>query len=235
MGRVVLLVMAAAMIARVLTASVPAAAQDEDLLGDALGSVDSLEVAPVPPELEGAFVSLSEGDYASAAVELGALVAVDTANTGAMRLLASAYAKLEAYTQAIQVCRMLAAIDSADAGVRAALGHFHQRQGDFQLAEMYYRQALELDKDLLQAYQGLGWIYLQRKELERTLEMVTRTTERAPDYGPNYILMGRALTAQGFYESAMRAYERAFLLSPELRERYGILLQELAIRHELGR
>jgi len=196
---------------------------------------DALPVPPIPPELEGAVASMSVGDYSAAAVELSALVVRDTANVPALRLLASAYARLEAFAQASQVGSRLAAMDSSDAGLRLALGYYHQRQGDVQLAEMYYSQAVELDPDLIQAYQGLGWIYLQRRELDRTLEMVTRTTERAPEYGPNYLLMGRALTAQGFYENAMRAYERAFLLRPDLREQYGILLQELAIRHGIGR
>ena len=196
---------------------------------------DSLLTESIPPELEGAVASMAEGDFAAAAVELGSLVVQDTANVPAMRLLASAYARLEAYSQAAQVASRVAALDSADAGVRLALGYYHQKQGDVQLAEMYYSQAVELDPGLIQGYQGLGWIYLQRQELERALSMVTRTTERAPDYAPNYLLMGRALTAQGFYENAMRAYERAFVLRPDLRERYGILLQELAIRHEIGR
>jgi len=48
-------------------------------------------------------------------------------------------------------------------------------------------------------------------------------------------LMGRALTAQGFFEDAAIAYNRAFALQSKLRDRYGILLQELGLRHQLGR
>ena len=211
----------------------PAFAQFELDLPDT-AAVDSL-AETIPSELQGAAAAMTAGDYAAAAVELGSLVQLDTTNTRAMRLLASAYAHLEAYVEAVRVCNRIASLDSADAGIRAVLGYYHRKQGDLQLAEMHYTQAVEMDPDMIQAYQGLGWIYLERRELERALQMVTKTTERAPDYGPNYVLMGRALTAQGFYESAMRAYERAFVLSPNLRERYGILLQELAIRHELGR
>jgi tetratricopeptide (TPR) repeat protein len=196
--------------------------------------LDSLAVA-IPPELHGAVASMEAGDYAAAAAELNGVVRRDTADVRAWRLLASAYTHLDAYVQAIQVCRTIALLDTVDAGVPVALGYLHQQQGDLDAAEPYYHRALEMDPDMIQAYQGLGWIYLERREHEKALEMGTRSTERAPDYAPNYILIGRVLTAQGFYEDAAAAYRRAFSLRPDLRERYGILLQELVIRHRLIR
>jgi len=65
--------------------------------------------------------------------------------------------------------------------------------------------------------------------------MASETTERMPHYALNYILMARALTAQGFFEDAAIAYNRAFALQNDLREQYGILLQELGLRHRLKR
>ena len=196
--------------------------------------LDSL-AAVIPPELHGAVTSMEAGDYAAAVAELNGIVRRDSADVRALRLLASAYTHLDAYVQAIQVCKTIAVLDTADAGVAVTLGYLHQQQGDLDTAEPYYHRALQMDPDMIQAYQGLGWIYLQRRQHEKALEMGTRSSERAPDYARNYILIGRVLTVQGFYEDAAVAYRRAFSLQPDLRKRYGILLQELVIRHRLSR
>ncbi len=213
--------------------TVPAAAEEAGDLTPGFQS-DSISVE-VSPELYGPIQAMQAGDYAAAAEELHELVGRDSSHVQALRLLASASIHLDAYAQAIRMCRRISVLDSTDVGVVVALGFLYQIQGDFDLAEMYYRQALKRDPNMIQAYQGLGWTYLQRRRLEQALDMVTRTSERAPDYAPNYLLMGRVLTAQGFFENAAVAYGRAFALRPELREQYGILLQELALRHRLVR
>ncbi len=195
---------------------------------DSLGAITS-------PELIGPRQAMEEGDYAAAIAELKEVVRTDTAHVQALRMLASAYGRLDAGVQAIEVCRRISTMDSTDSGVEVALGYFHHRQGDFDTAQYHYRRGLVRDPNAVQAYQGLGWIHLQRRQLEQALDMVTRTTEHAPDYAPNYLLMGRVLTAQGFFADAATAYRRAFALRPSLRERYGILLQELTLRHNVIR
>lgn len=187
------------------------------------------------PELEGSVAALEVGDVVAAIVELQDIVRRDATHEQALRLLASAYLKLKDYTQAIATCRQLVGLDSTDTGIRVALGYLYQQLGDMSLAAQYYQEALTLDSGMVQAYQGLGWVYLQRGELEKALDMVTETTERAPEYASNYILMGRILTAQGFFEDAVIAYNRAFALQSSLRETYGILLQELRLRHGIKR
>ena len=193
---------------------------------------DSVRI-DLPPELRAPVAAMEVGDYVAAAEELNEIVLRDSSHVQALRLLASAYFHMEAYVQATHSCWQIAALDTLDAGVVVALGYLHQKQGDIDTAEVYYRQALNRDPNAVQAYQGLGWIYLRRRQLEQAMEMVARTSERAPGYGLNYLLMGRVLTAQGFYQNAAAAYRRAFALRPALREHYGILLQELVLRHGL--
>ncbi|MDA0747169.1 MAG: tetratricopeptide repeat protein [bacterium] len=189
----------------------------------------------MPVELEGPVAAMEAGDYVAAAEELRGIVSQDSSNVQALRLLGSAYMHLGVPLQAIQVCRAVATVDSTDAGIKTVLGFLYFQQGAFEEAELYYRQAIIKDPRQVQAYQGLGWIYLQRHQLQEALDMVTRTTEQAPNYAPNYVLMGRVLTGQGFFENAKNAYQRAFVLDPKLRDRYGILLQELVLRHRLIR
>ncbi|MCZ6636160.1 MAG: tetratricopeptide repeat protein [bacterium] len=198
------------------------------------GPLNSLAVV-IGPELKGSIAAMEAGDYFAAAAELRDLVYRDSTHVQALRLLASAFGHMGDYVQAIDVCRRLTQLNSVDAGVEVALGFFHQKLGDFEGAEQHYRQGLMRDKKVIQAYQGLGWIYLQQGRLEQALDMVTETTERAPNYAPNYLLMGRILTAQGFFEDAVVAYQRTFSLEGTLRKQYGILLQELQLRHHLRR
>ncbi len=197
-------------------------------------AVDSFNVQ-LAPEMLVAVAAMEAGDYPLAATELQALTLEDSANVDALRMLASAYLRQEAYAPAVPVCERIAVLDSADAGARVALGFLHEKLGDLDRSLMAYTEALEKDAEMIQAYQGMGWILLKRRQLQDAMNMIAKSTELAPGYAPNYVLMGRVLTAQGFFEDARQAFETAFRLNPRLREQYGILLQELVLRHRLGR
>ncbi len=187
------------------------------------------------PALKSVVDSLETGRSGGAAVALRDILEKNPAHTQALRLLISAYLRMEDFDRAIDACQQLAVHDSTDASALVTLGYLYQRIGDIILSEQYYLQGLALDPDVIAAYQGLGWIYLKTGRLEQALDMASETTERMPHYALNYILMGRALTAQGFFEDAAIAYNRAFALQNDLREQYGILLQELGLRHRLRR
>lgn len=203
----------------------------EDSLYIAADSVATL----LAPELHDAAAAMEAGDYLLAAAKLEALARHDTANVGVLRMLASAYLRQEAFASAVTACERIAVLDSADSGVRVALGFLYGKMGDFERSLVAYRDAIDVNAETVQAYQGLGWIHLQRRELQEAMNMIAKSTELAPEYAPNYVLMGRVLTAQGFYEDARQAFQTAFRLEPGLREQYGILLQELVLRHGLGR
>ena len=197
-------------------------------------SDDSMTVI-LDPALKSVVDSLETGKSGAAAVALHNILDKNPAHPQALRLLISAYLRMENFERAIDTCQQLAARDSTDASALVALGYLYQRIGDIILSEQYYQQGLVLNPDIIAAYQGLGWIYLKTGRLERALDMASETAERMPHYALNYILMGRALTAQGFFQDAAIAYNRAFALQNDLREQYGILLQELGLRHRLTR
>ena len=197
-------------------------------------SDDSMAVI-LDPALQSVVDSLETGNTGAAAIALRDILETNPAHTQALRLIISAYLRMEDFDRAIDTCQQLTLQDSTDASALVALGYLYQRIGNIILAEQYYQQGLALDPDAIAAYQGLGWIYLKTGRLERALDMASETAERRPHYALNYILMGRALTAQGFFEDAAIAYNRAFALQNDLREQYGILLQELGLRHQLRR
>jgi tetratricopeptide (TPR) repeat protein len=201
----------------------------EDLfpVGDFLGVL-------VDPVLSGAISSMEAGEDATAAGELEDILLQAPGHLQALRLLASCYLRLGDSENAIASCVEIAGVDSLDATAQVALGYLYQKMGDIDNAELYYSLALERDPEAYHALFGIGWMHLERRNLDAAHDAATRITEIAPEYAPNYILLGRVLTIKGFYKEAARAYRRGFGLEPGLRDRYGILLQELSQRHRLS-
>ena len=196
---------------------------------------ESSDPAILAPALKSVVDSLESGNPGAAAVALRDILEKNPVHTQALRLLISSYLRMEDFDRAIDACQQLTVQDSTDASALVTLGYLYQQIGDLILSEQYYLQGLVLNPDIIAAYQGLGWIYLKTGRLEQALDMASETTERMPHYALNYILMGRALTAQGFFQDAAIAYNRAFTLQNDLRKQYGILLQELGLRHQLKR
>ncbi len=198
------------------------------------GPLPDTSAVHLVPDLRPALVELEKGNTGSAIVALREVVRLHENHIQALRLLASAYLRIEDYDQALEICRKIAALDSSDVNTKVALGYLYQKLNNLSMSEQHYQSARQMRPDLIQVYQGLGWIYLQTGRLEDALKMVSETTTRAPNYAPNYILQGRVLMAQGLFEEAAIAYNRAFALQSSLREEYGILLQELGLRHRVG-
>jgi tetratricopeptide (TPR) repeat protein len=193
-------------------------------------------VSLLPPELEAAAHSMRLGEYVTAAEELRDHIARTEHDSTALiplRLLAGVYMRMEALEAALDVCSRITQVDTMGVAPELALGLLYYRLGDLESAALHYGNAILRDPADSQAYLGMGWVHLKRRELEEAMSMATAVSERAPDDDLNAILIGRILTAQGFYRNAADSYRRAFRLNVGLRERYGVLLQELVLRHKL--
>ena len=225
------------LLALFLGLGIPAGAQQETDLSsflDTLLSVDpDSSILVLDPMLEGAVASMEAGDAEGAAAELQDIVLRKPNHLQALRLQASCYLRLKDVENAIATCLQISALDSLDTSAQVTLGYLYQASGNANNAELYYQLVLDKDPDAYLALFGLGWIQLDRKNLDDAHEAATRITEIAPEYAPNYVLLGRVLTVKGFYKEAARAYRHGFSLDPSLRARYGVLLQELTIRHRL--
>lgn len=187
------------------------------------------------PGLAGVQLSMENGDYTSAASELSDFLLQRMGHVQALRLLASCYLNLDDLEQSIQASLQIAAIDTLDAGILSSLGYLYHRSGDLDSATLYY--SLAEQKDPLNPYSRFGkaWIYVARRDFETAHGLATRITELAPDFAENYLLLGRVLTAKGLYREAARSYRHAFRLDSSLRTSYGVLLQELTLRHGVTR
>jgi len=104
-------------------------------------SDDSIAVI-LDPALKSAVDSLETGKPGGAAVALRDILEKNSAHTQALRLLISAYLRMEDFDRAIDACQLLAVQDSTDASALVALGYLYQRIGDIILSEQYYQQGL---------------------------------------------------------------------------------------------
>ena len=219
------------------TAQEPDLAPTEEISGflDTLLADSDSTALIVDPILEGAILSMESGDNEAAAAELNDIILQAPDHLQALRLQASCYIRLRDWEGAIAACLQISALDSLDTTGQTTLAFLYQALGNGDNAELYYSLVLDKAPQAYLAIYGLGWIHMERRNLDAAHDAATRITEIAPDYAPNYILLGRVLTVKGFYKEAARAYGRGFDLDSSLRNRYGILLQELTIRHRLGR
>ena len=201
---------------------------------DSGSEMDTLGVV-LDPGLAGVQLSMENGDYASAVSELNDFLLQRTGHLQALRLMASCYLHLDDLEQSIQASLQVAAIDTLDAGILSSLGYLYHRSGDLDSASLYYSLSEQRDPSNATSRFGKAWIYVARRDFETAHELATRITELAPDFAENYLLLGRVLTAKGLYREAARSYRHAFRLKPGLRTSYGVLLQELTLRHGVSR
>jgi tetratricopeptide (TPR) repeat protein len=75
-------------------------------------------------------------------------------------------------------------------------------------------KGIALDPTFDYAYQALGNAYLLTGKHERGLQALDKAVTLAPNAAENQLLRGRALAANGRFEEAVAAGERAFALNP---------------------
>lgn len=86
------------------------------------------------------------------------------------------------------------------------LGVNRQKQGDLTGAVAYYRQAIAMQPDLLDAHYQLGVIQQSQGELEEAIVSCQNATRLNPNFGPAYLLLGKIYQTQLNLEEAASAY-----------------------------
>lgn len=119
--------------------------------------------------------------------------------------------------------------DSSNFPVALTIGYTHIAEKNYELAEKYVRQALEISPEYAQAHFALAQILEQKNDYEGALaelNEVTRLNPGYPELGQNrnifilkatesYLTRGRSLAASDPAE-AVRYFEAAAALAPEI-------------------
>ena len=117
-------------------------------------------------------------------------------------------------------------LDPRYAAAISALGwtyHFDATAGwtefagdSLERAEAFARQALSLSRELGDAHQLLGFVFLSRGEYDRALVEIRRAIEINPSDAYSYASLGTALNFSGDASGAIAAFERARVFDPTL-------------------
>jgi predicted Zn-dependent protease len=107
-----------------------------------------------------------------------------------------------------------------NAEVRYLLGLAYLETGAFNSAKETFEQARELG--FADVDRELGRTYLRQRELPKARELLSRTVELNPDDPTAQLNLAKVLEAMKETDGALRAYEQAVRLAPDLREaHYG--------------
>ena len=79
----------------------------------------------------------------------------------------------------------------------------------------YYTRALELDPNLVEAYERRGLLYYFQENYDKVVQDYLTYLELAPATGEAYIMVGIGYLKKGFYEPALYYFSQAMELEPE--------------------
>jgi Flp pilus assembly protein TadD len=86
--------------------------------------------------------------------------------------------------------------------------------GDTANAETNFNQAIDLDKNLLPAYEALGQLYTRAGAADKAIAQYQAMAEAAPKNPVPHLFLGMTYEAQHREDEAMAEYERALELAP---------------------
>jgi tetratricopeptide (TPR) repeat protein len=192
-------------------------------LGDLDLAVESYrKAAQADPDMAAArtalaAVALLSEDYATAAVEAEAALAIDPQDVRAMQIRFDAYRNLgdEAKTsEAAAALREVGDLDTAAArlfneGVDA------YNAGDIATAQSKFHQVIELSPDMVAAYLALARISLSQGSGAEALAMAQSVLEREPDDTRALKIAFDGARLSGNDEEARKALDRLVVLDPQ--------------------
>ena len=88
--------------------------------------------------------------------------------------------------------------------------------GAFERALNKYQEAIEADPSHIHALRGKARSLLKLGRLDESIEVFTTAITREPDFGAAYANRGIAYDSKGEHELALKDYEQALTLDPEL-------------------
>jgi len=95
-----------------------------------------------------------------------------------------------------------------------SLGVEAARRGDYRLAYIYYRKAIEMKPDLKEAYSNLGRLLTDMGRPDEALVYLDKALELDPNYVSALINKGVALARMGMLREALEYFDRATRLEP---------------------
>ena len=106
------------------------------------------------------------------------------------------------------------------------LGYFYFRRGDYEKAEYFYKRAISLKRNYLEAHFGLGEAYASQEKYQKAMQVNRKILELSPDNAAAYYNLGELYMGLGKPGLAKEMYETALNLGSPQRERILEILEE---------
>ncbi|MBC2713839.1 MAG: tetratricopeptide repeat protein [Desulfobacteraceae bacterium] len=95
------------------------------------------------------------------------------------------------------------------------LGFVYYKQGDYDQAVYYYKEALDMAPNFPMAYHGIGLVYMAKGEYEDAVEAFEAAIENAPNEVPIYLDLGKAYKKQHEYNKAYETFKKAAAMAED--------------------
>lgn len=129
---------------------------------------------------------------------------------------------------AIQILQESIRLNSNDLNARILLGLIHVDRQEYEDAKFWFAEAARMQPGSSPAQRGLGIVALKQGDWIEAERRYRRSLAIAPDSDNAYFYLGKALEAQGKYEAALTAYQKAWILRHETP--YAIAFHRTACR-----
>jgi tetratricopeptide (TPR) repeat protein len=95
------------------------------------------------------------------------------------------------------------------------LGFAYYNKKNYEMAERYYKEALDLQPRYVIALRGLGRTYLAQRRIPQAIETLEKAADLAPRFPALYLDLARAYAAAANDEAALDAYRKVMALAPD--------------------
>jgi superkiller protein 3 len=105
------------------------------------------------------------------------------------------------------------------------IGNIYRKQGNSTEAEKYWKKALELNPKRPDAYNGMGWIALEKGEYEKAIAFWRKALEINPEMPSVHNCIAQTLIILGRYDEVIKEAEEELKISPGSSLSYFLLGQ----------
>lgn len=181
-----------------------------------------LEATEADPEFAPAFtgiatVAMEQGNYQEAAEAAEKAVTLDPGSYRALQLRYDAYRKMGDEKNAAAAAKALKQAGDISEATGQTFNEAIEaaNTGNLEVAKSRFRQALDLDPELVAAYSNLAQIYMWEGDAERAAEMADEVLRRRPDDLPALKIRYEALNRMGVDDAAKSVLAEIVEADPE--------------------
>jgi len=95
------------------------------------------------------------------------------------------------------------------------LGWAYYNKQEYELAEKYYNEALNLEPNFVIALRGLGRTYMAMERAADAVAMLEKAVKNYPSSAESYFYLAKAYSLSGEYKKAVSAYSKVIELAPD--------------------